>query len=196
FFTGLTLLLIVVVAGVSSIGSGLAAGLLLGTAAVGSATGDDSARVTATVVGLAALALAANPNGLIPSVLRPAYEPVRRSPAVLAGSVGAITALWVLTLVDAVAPNVLPLGVLLVAVAAPLVARPLAGRAAATAGTEPAGRDEGLSGPLEWLGFDAPVGRADLDAIDARLALDTARLDTGPHLASGKTVGEARVGAA
>ncbi|MDT3440429.1 ABC transporter permease subunit [Pseudofrankia sp. BMG5.37] len=235
FFTGLTLLLLVVVAGVSSIGSGLAAGLLLGTAAISSAAGDSATRVTATLAGLAALALAANPNGLIPSVLRPAYEPVRRVPAVLVGSVGIVTGLWVLRLAHVVDGDVLMLGILVVAVAAPLLARSLVDRAsgtvavpadtvaseaAATAATATAaatttttttatataaaaapvaaatgvgggvvasGPDEGLSGPLEWLGFDAPVSQTDLDVLDARLALagvDESRL------------GEVRVGAA
>jgi branched-chain amino acid transport system permease protein len=170
FFTGLTLLLLVVVAGVSSIGSGLAAGVLLGSAAISSAAGNSATRVTATVAGLAALALAANPNGLIPSALRPAYEPVRRSRPVLGAAVGVVALFWVLCLTHAVGGGLLLAVVVIVAVAAPLAARALAGHAA-PGGADAAAQDEGLSGPVEWLGLDGPVSQADLDAIDARLAL-------------------------
>jgi branched-chain amino acid transport system permease protein len=189
FFTGLTLLLLVVVGGVSSIGSGLAAGVLLGSAAVSSAAGDSAGRITATVTGLAALALAANPNGLIPSVLRPAYEPVRRAPVVLGGAVGVVALCWALELADVITGGLFLVVVVVVAVAAPLAARAVVGASADAVAADPApsaagalasvdGPDAGLSGPLEWLGFDAPVSRADLEVLDARLALDT--VDPGP----------------
>ncbi|MBX6390324.1 MAG: ABC transporter permease [Frankia sp.] len=200
FFNGLTLLLMVVVAGVSSIGAGLFAGLMLGSTLM-DALGDDAARILQLGTGLAALGLAADPNGMISAQLRPRYEVLTRVPAVLVGGVGLIVAAWALTVADVLSGAVFAVVVVLALVAAPGVAEavlarrtatepvadPTAEAAAAGGGAAAADvgaadtvgdglnndPDRGLSGPLEWLGFDEPVSRSDLEVISARLALDT-----------------------
>ncbi|KPM56557.1 ABC transporter permease [Frankia sp. R43] len=176
FVTGLTVLLIVVVAGVSSLGSGLAVALLLGTSSLSNAFGGDATRITATAVGLSAIALAANPNGLIPGFLRPAFAPVARAPGVAVAGLGVLVLLWAARLVDLIDGYSLVLGVLLLAAAVPVLAAMVAGSRLAARQDGPSSGtgglpDGGLSEPLEWLGLRGQVGRADIAAVDRALGL-------------------------
>ena len=165
FVQGLTLLLAMVVAGVNTVGAGLVCGLLLGAPFLTNLFPTLS-QLTAVLVGLAGIGLGTNPNGFITAKVRPRFEVVGRAPAVLAGGVVALAAVWALRLAGVI--DNWPWVVLSVAAvgAMPVVADRLTGRRIETP-------DEraGLATPLEWLGLTAPYRPEDVAAIDRVLVL-------------------------
>jgi branched-chain amino acid transport system permease protein len=168
FFAGLTVLLAVVVLGVNSIGSSVGAGLFVGAPALGNLF-PSLAELSATLVATAGIGLGKNPNGIIPSDLRPAWNPVARSRLVVGAGLAVLVAAYVLTLTDVINGWAFAGAVLAVLIAMPLAAKavveppaPLAERDAAL---------DGLSTTPELLGVNSPFTRADLAIISSRLEL-------------------------
>jgi branched-chain amino acid transport system permease protein len=97
FLSGLSILLIMVVAGVTSTGSALVVAIVLGTPILTNIFPQYS-QLTAILVAFSAVAVGRNPNGFIVSVLKPRWAPVAKAPVVLGVFVVGLLALWVLRL--------------------------------------------------------------------------------------------------
>ncbi len=95
FFTGLTVLLAMVVFGISAVGSGVGAGMFLGGPTLANIF-PGLTQLQAVLVGGAGIGVGTSPNGTIPSGLRPVWSSVVRRPVVLVGVLVAIAGAWVL----------------------------------------------------------------------------------------------------
>jgi branched-chain amino acid transport system permease protein len=96
--TGLPILLLMVVAGINSVGSALVVAIVLGTPLVTNVA--PNAQLVSVLIGLAAVGLSRKPSGFIASSLRPRWAAVPRAPRVLGGFVAALVAVWTLRLGD------------------------------------------------------------------------------------------------
>jgi branched-chain amino acid transport system permease protein len=95
FFTGLTVLLAMVVFGISAVGSGVGAGMFLGGPTLANIF-PGLTQLQAVLVGGAGIGVGTSPNGTIPSGLRPVWSSVVRRPVVLVGVLVVIAGAWVL----------------------------------------------------------------------------------------------------
>ena len=97
FFSGLSVLLVMVVVGISSVGSGVLCGLFLGGPTLANFF-PSLTQLAPVVVGGAGVGVGTNPNGLIPEGLRPLWSSVlRRRPLVIAVTASVVVA-WILRL--------------------------------------------------------------------------------------------------
>jgi branched-chain amino acid transport system permease protein len=197
FFAGLTILMLMVIGGINSIGAALFGGIFVGVPLISNLQGHfHSLKQLPTVLpGLAGIGLGKNPNGFIVSDIRPRWEVVFEEPAAIAILLATLFGIWVLRVMNVITNW--PFALLCLAVlavgplvgeavrarrlggAAPVVARlPAAATAAATIGngaTSVNGAPE-LSAPLEWLGITTPYRPEDIAVMDRVLALP----DMGP----------------
>jgi branched-chain amino acid transport system permease protein len=97
--SGLPILLVMYLAGVQSIGAAVAVAIILGTPLITNVF-PSLTQLTATLIGLAAVALGRNPNGFIPTVLRPHWDAVTRAPGVLTMFLAALGTAWLARLGD------------------------------------------------------------------------------------------------
>ena len=97
FFGGLSVLVVVVVFGVSSLGSPVAAGAFLAAPFLVNIF-PSLAQVTPTLTAAAGVGLGNNPNGAIPSDIRPSWAGLLRQPALLWGGLIALAAAYFATL--------------------------------------------------------------------------------------------------
>jgi branched-chain amino acid transport system permease protein len=102
-FSGVTLLLAMVVAGVSTIGAAVFAGFFLGGPSLANLF-PTLTQLTAITVAFAAIGVGRNPSGFITSYFRPQWDTVVRSPKLLAGVLVGVAALYALRL-DGVLDN-------------------------------------------------------------------------------------------
>jgi branched-chain amino acid transport system permease protein len=163
FFTGLSILLVVVVFGVSSVGSALAAGVLIGAPLAAHASSTSSTQLQAIIIAGAAMLLGGNPNGLLAGIVKPQAAKVSRRPALLAGGLAVAAALYLLRLGGVIDGWILIAGFAALAVGLPMLADQRSGRA---------DRDSSaLVTPLDWIGLDEPFPTEDIIDLDRRLAL-------------------------
>ncbi len=173
-----SVLMVMVIAGVTSPGAALFTGLFLGFQINAVVFGkladlmpsgmggletffDKLASNTFVLVGLAGIGLGRNPNGFISSRIRKEWDIFlqhRRALAVVVGTLGVVYVLRVAHVIENWPYALISLGILAVA---PMVCRVFVVPKAAPA----------LSGPLEWLGLARPMQTADLDEIDRVLHL-------------------------
>ncbi len=165
FFSGLAILLTVVVGGVSSIGSALFSAVFLGTPITTNLLNGKLTQATSILTGFGGIGLGNNPNGFIAADLRPRYALVTKYPALIAGAVGLIGVLYLLRTQDAVNGWVLVLGMIVILLALPGIALGLDTRKAGAVSTD------GTSVPLEWLGLDQPPSAEDVLVLDKQLDL-------------------------
>jgi branched-chain amino acid transport system permease protein len=97
FFTGLSVLLTMVVLGLGSLGAGAGTGLFLGGPTLTNLF-PSLLQLQSVVVGAAAVGVGTSPNGLIPSGLRPVWASTFRRPGLVVGMVGSLLGLWALRL--------------------------------------------------------------------------------------------------
>jgi branched-chain amino acid transport system permease protein len=97
FFSGLSILLVMVVVGISSAGAGVLCGLFLGGPTLANFF-PSLTQLTPVLVGGAGVSVGTTPNGLIPSGLRPIWGSVVRRPRLLGTVVISIVAVWGLRL--------------------------------------------------------------------------------------------------
>jgi branched-chain amino acid transport system permease protein len=97
FFTGLSVLLVMVVVGISSVGAGVACGLFLGGPTLANFFPSLS-QLSPVLVGAAGTGVGTTPNGTIPSGLRPVWSAVARRRWLLAAYVVVVVGAWVLRL--------------------------------------------------------------------------------------------------
>jgi branched-chain amino acid transport system permease protein len=165
FIGGLPILLVMVVGGSALSGSAVLTGLFLAGGAVlaltplgdGTATGT-GAIVRSILIGVVALAMARNPNGVV-SWLRRTFSPVADHPVIVALLVGALVVLWELRFTGVLGDKVFGWGLTLAVIAAVLVAR-------ARSRAEPGGDPDApvidpmvvdpLGAPPELLGLTVP----------------------------------------
>jgi branched-chain amino acid transport system permease protein len=178
FFTGLSILLVVVIAGVSSIGGALWAAIFLGTPITTNLFTGNTAQITAALTGLGGVGLGDNPNGVIAAQLRPPWRTAAPALRTQAGKLTAVAAavlavgLYFLAYGGAITGWVFVVGFLVILLATPGILTTIAKRDAEPAEEEkPA--NEGLSSQLEWIGLDSPATSDDLRIIEQRLALDS-----------------------
>jgi branched-chain amino acid transport system permease protein len=97
FFSGLSVLLVMVVEGISSIGAGVAVGFFLGGPAITNFFPSLS-QLTPVLVGGAGISVGSTPNGMIPAGLRPMWMSVARRGWLLSGLVVVVIGAWALRL--------------------------------------------------------------------------------------------------
>lgn len=168
FFTGLSVLLAVVILGVTSVGSALGAGLFLGGPTLSNLLPQLS-QLSATLIGLAGIGLGENPNGILPTQ-GPKFQRVLsvRRAALLSGA--ALVVLAYVLAATGIVDNWVFVGLLLLLL---LVA--WAGAATIPLGSIPTPADseqvDRLSAQPELLGLTAPFTDADLQVLGRELSL-------------------------
>jgi branched-chain amino acid transport system permease protein len=163
FLSGVSILLAMVVGGISSVGAAIFAGFFLGGPTLANLF-PDLTQLTSMTIALAAIGLGTNPDGIIPHVLRPQWEPVRRAPRLLATFVLALVAVWALRLAGA-----LDNWAWAITSAALIAALPWAAAAAQRHRAGPVARTGPM--PTEWLGLAAPAGAEVIAQLDRALQL-------------------------
>jgi branched-chain amino acid transport system permease protein len=177
FFTGLSILLVVVIAGVSSIGGALWAAIFLGTPITSNLFTGNTAQITAALTGLGGVGLGDNPNGVIAAQLRPPWRTAAPAIRLRAGQLAAAAAaviavgLYFLAYGGAITSWVFVIGFGVILLGTPAVLTNIAKREEPAEEKKP--EHDGLSAELEWIGLDAPVSAADLRVIDQHLALES-----------------------
>ena len=97
FFTGLSILLVMVVVGISSLGAGVACGLFLGGPTLANFFPSLS-QLSPVLVGAAGTGVGTTPNGTIPSGLRPVWSSVVKRRWLLGAFVVVVVGAWALRL--------------------------------------------------------------------------------------------------
>jgi branched-chain amino acid transport system permease protein len=174
FFSGLPVLLTMVIAGISAPGAAIFTGAFLGTPLIGDLI-SWWAQVQSVLIGFAGVGLGRNPNGFL-SELRPFSTAVRRKPAVLGGLAAVLVGIWLLRINDVIAnPGYTLLSLLALPVAAFVALRvdgPLRDALPADVVLPGSGaRDARLSAPPELLGVTEPFTPEDVAALDEMLGL-------------------------
>jgi branched-chain amino acid transport system permease protein len=113
-------------------------------------------------VAFAAIGVGRNPNGFVTSMIRPTWEPMRRTPKLLLGLLVAIAVLYGLRLADVYENWTWVLLTLAVVVPAPYVSAWLQR-------TPKAAVERGPS--IEWLGLDRPYDAAAVAELDRGVGL-------------------------
>jgi branched-chain amino acid transport system permease protein len=168
FFNGLSVLLAVVVLGVTSVGSAVGAGLFLGGPTLANLVPSLS-QLSATSIALAGIGLGGNPNGILPSV-GPALGGTLRHGKVrfTVLTAAAAAATYALDLAGVVG-NWVFTEVLLAVLVAWIVAAVSGGGAAPPAPGHP--RADGLSGAPGLLGLRPAFAASDRQVLDRQLGL-------------------------
>lgn len=169
FFTGLSILMSMVIAGLTSPGAALFAGALLGTPLMTNLF-PDYVQLTTILIGLNGIALGRNPNGMIAAQLRPKWDPALKYPAVMALGSAAVVLAYVAREADLVGnyAMVVAIGAALIGISA--VARGIDAKKAGTANGM-SDLPEGMTAPPEKLGLTEPFTPADIEALDRALGL-------------------------
>jgi branched-chain amino acid transport system permease protein len=97
FFTGLSVLLVMVVVGISSVGAGVACGFFLGGPTIANFF-PSLTQLTPVLVGGAGIGVGTTPNGLIPAGLRPVWMSVLRRRWLLGFFIVVVGGAWALRL--------------------------------------------------------------------------------------------------
>ena len=171
FFTGLAILLTVVLGGVSSIGSALFSGLFIGTPLATNLFSGTLTQATPILTGFGAAGLGDNPNGFIASQLRPDFAKTTKYPKLIGGGVLLIGVLYLLRTQNIVNGWVLVLGLAVILFSLPGIAESMDKRRARAMAGADAPSPDGTSVPLEWLGLDKRISEDDVLVLDRKLAL-------------------------
>jgi branched-chain amino acid transport system permease protein len=148
FFTGLPILLVMVICGIGMVGGALACGILLGSPVLGNLL-PGLPQLTLVLSGTAGIGMARNPNGFVLEI-RDRWAPLwRRIPAAAAVGV-ALVGVWVLRWTGVIANWPYALASIGILAAAPGLAL-----------NRPARRP-----PLEWAGLTRPFAPEELIDID------------------------------
>lgn len=176
FFGGLSILVVVVIFGVSSLGSPIAAGMFLGAPLVVNLF-PSLAQISPTLTATAGIGLGDNPNGAIPAAFRPGWMPLLRRGLLLVVGVALLGGAYALT-VAGVLSNWAFIGVLVAfAIVWPILGRVLDPDPRASSGTSSApekrktARSDGLSDSPERLALALPLTDADLATVDNLLGV-------------------------
>ncbi|HEX4432599.1 MAG TPA: ABC transporter permease [Frankiaceae bacterium] len=172
FFNGLAILLVVVIGGVSSIGSAFFAAVFLGMPITTNIfNGQRLTQASSILTGFGAIGLGNNPNGFIAADLRTRFACVTKYPWLIGGGVGLCGLLYLLRTNDAVGGWTLVVGGMVILLALPGIAEQMDKRKAAKTAPPKTVSDDGTTVPLEWLGIDAPLTEQDVLVLDQTLHL-------------------------
>ncbi len=178
FFSGLSILVVVVVLGVASLGSSIAAGAFLGAPVLANLFPSLS-QIAPAMTATAGVGLGNNPNGTITSDLRPKWGRLPSQPMLLGTLVGVLVAVYVGVRLDVLTNWFLAGGVVVASFVVPALSRIVAGRSAAAAGSAGSAgsartevpRPDGLSAPPEDLVRTLPLADADRRTLDGLLGV-------------------------
>jgi branched-chain amino acid transport system permease protein len=152
FFNGIAILLSMVIGGVSAVAAALFTAFFLGGPTLANLF-PSLTQLTSLTVAFAAIGVGRDPNGFVTSTIRPTWEPMRRTPKLLAGLLVAVAVIYGLRLADVLDNWSWVLLTLAVVIPAPYVSAFL--QRTPKAPTE-------RRASLEWLGLDRPY---DADAV-------------------------------
>lgn len=173
FVAGLSMLMVMVIGGLTSPGAALFMGMFLGSTFMANVVGKvipSFAQLQTVLVGLVGISLGKNPNGFIPNDMRPNWDIFLKYKAALVTVLAAFVGLWGLRMGEVINNWAFAwacLGVLLVA---PAVLRVITKEPFPTR-REVTVEQPKLSVPIDQLGFDGPISESDLRVIDRNLAL-------------------------
>jgi branched-chain amino acid transport system permease protein len=171
FFTGLAILLTVVIGGVSSIGSALFTAFFIGSPLTTNLLNGSLTQATSILTGFGAIGLGKNPNGFIAGDLRPQFAITTKYPRVIAGGVVACGLLYLLRTQDVVNGWVLSIGIIVILLSLPQICMGMERRTAKMEAGPSTISFDGTSEPLEWLGLDEPFTAEDVLVLDRKLDL-------------------------
>lgn len=182
FVTGLSLLMVMVIGGLTSPGAALFMGMFLGSTFMANVVGKvvpSFDKLQTVLIGMVGIGLARNPNGFIPADIRPNWNIFLRYRSAIVALGVVFAGLFTLTMTDVIGNWTLAWASVIVLLAAPLVLRIIVKEPMPTRdGSERVSAPK-LSAPLEYLGIDAPISEDDLGLIDRTLALPTLRMKGG-----------------
>ena len=158
---GLPILLVVVIAGIGTVGGGLAAGIIYGSPILGNFF-PHLLELPTVIFGTAGIGMARTPNGFILE-FKERWEPVWKRPAFAVGIFAALGLVFAARAAHLITNWPYAIASLLVLAVGPLVAT--------ARRQQPAPQ----SVPLEWVGITRPFSADDLVALDAGVGLP--RLD-------------------
>lgn len=170
FFNGLGVLIIVVVLGVSTLGSPVGVGLFLAAPVLANLF-PSIAQATPTLTAAAGVGLGNNPNGSIPSDMRPTWTRVAADPLVLWGGLTLCAVAYAATLAGVLSNWQFTFVCIAFAVLVPTIAQSRAKRRTREAAGITGPGVINLSAPPERLAVSLPLSAADLSYIDRALGL-------------------------
>jgi branched-chain amino acid transport system permease protein len=167
FFAGLVIIMVMVIAGIDSIGAALFAGFFIGAPVLQNVF-PSLKQLQTVLVGFAGIGLGQNPNGFIANNIRAQWDVLLEERRVIAGLIAVLAALYGARLAHVIDSWTLVIAALVVLAVTPQVGAVLHRRRTA-GGVEVA--DEPARTPLEWLGIDAPFRPEDVAIMDRVLDL-------------------------
>jgi branched-chain amino acid transport system permease protein len=167
FFAGLVIIMVMVIAGIDSIGAALFAGFFIGAPVLQNVF-PSLKQLQTVLVGFAGIGLGQNPNGFIANNIRAQWDVLLEERRVIAGLIAVLAALYGARLAHVIDSWTLVIAALVVLAVTPQVGAVLHRRR--TAGGV-AVADEPARTPLEWLGIDAPFRPEDVAIMDRVLDL-------------------------
>jgi branched-chain amino acid transport system permease protein len=133
FFTGLTILMVMVIGGINTIGSALFAGIFLGTPILSNLF-PSLKELPLVLAGGAGIGLGKNPNGFIVNDMRPKWDVFLQEPVALIGLIAALVLVWVIRVAHVIANWPYAIITLAILAVAPTVAAAVHARRGAAAG--------------------------------------------------------------
>ncbi|MBS1847575.1 MAG: ABC transporter permease [Actinobacteria bacterium] len=169
FLGGLSVVVIVVIFGVASVASAVAAGTIVGAPFLTNLFPSWS-QLTSSLTAVAGVGLGDNPNGVIRSGIRPAWESLLRRPGLLAVGIAVVGAGYGATVAGWLTNWELTAVLGVVVVTVPLIARN-AERPGTPLGSVGELRDDALSDAPEVLAGSLPLSSDDRRALDALIGV-------------------------
>ncbi|WP_436789869.1 branched-chain amino acid ABC transporter permease [Yinghuangia sp. YIM S10712] len=169
FFAGLSILMSMVIAGLTAPGAALFGAVLLGTPLMTNLF-PDWTQLTTILIGLNGIALGRNPNGMIAAQLRPKWDPALRHPYVMAGASALVVLAYLAREAELIGNYAMLIVMALALIGVSSVSRGLDAQQAGKASGS-ADLPEGMTAPPEQLGATKPFTPADIAALDRELGL-------------------------
>jgi branched-chain amino acid transport system permease protein len=164
FFTGLSILLVMVIAGIGSMGAAFSTGFFLGAPILANLF-PSLKQLQTVLVGFAGIGLGQNPNGFIQKDIRPRYNVMVREPLSIVALVVAMIITWLLRTTGIIANYPFAIIELALLALGPQLGEYLARRRRAPEEIEP-----GVT-PLEWVGITEPFTADRVAEMDRALGL-------------------------
>lgn len=171
FVQSLPLLLLGVVGGIGTAAGALAAGVLVGGLPLLIEAAPWFENVNRVLPGTMGIALGRNPNGIV-HALREGFAPLRRHPALMAGTLVGVVAVVALRLTDVLVGGPFAAALAGELLAGGLAAQMVEARKAPRPDTTDAQADDVVA--LEWAGIDRPFTDDEVATLDRVLGLDPA----------------------
>ena len=168
FFTGLAILMLMVIGGVTTLGGALFTGMFLGAPVIANVF-PSLRQLSTVVVGVAGIGLGKNPNGFIVNDIRPRWNVFLKEREVLGGVIVALVGAWVLRMVHVLDSWPYAIVTIVILAVAPEIGRLVhARRTAQAAAAEPVATERPAAIPPELEEGEAlPSLIPELDAVGA-----------------------------